>query len=212
MIKKYSTDYWKMILLGLSVAYLLGLSAVVDRLNLGLVFIIWLGAMLPVMLLYRSWSVLLEMSMLPFLWLIAVPFEFCLGPTWYLLLVSTITISISHRIDSRIATTGSVLFSLILGLLLTYNRQIGIVGFVLSVTILFWLAFYGLKTIRGKAIYKPPKNIDLILCSFSGNTGHYANEFIESARKSGSAVIVHRVHYYQAFKPVLNGDSLVRGC
>ncbi len=208
-MKKTSTNYWKTIVLVLSVAYLLGLSVLVDRLNLGLVFIIWSGAMIPVLLLYRSWSVLLEMSMLPFIWLIASPFESHLEPSWYLLLVSIITISISHQINSRIATIFSILFSLTLGLLLTYNRQSEIVGSVLSVTMLLWLAFYGLKTIRGTRSYRPPKNIDLILCSFSGNTGHYANAFTESARKSGAEVIVHRFHYYKDFDPVLNGDSLV---
>lgn len=210
-MKKTSTDYWRRrtIILVLSMAYLLGLSVLVDRLNLGLVFIIWSGAMLPVLLLYHSWSVLLEMSMLPFIWLIASPFESHLGPTWYLLLVSTVTISLSHRLNSRIATTVSVLFSLTFGLFLTYNRQIGVVGSVLLVTILLWLAFYGLETTRGTIAYRPPKNIDLILCSFSGNTGHYANAFTESARKSGAEVIVHRFHYYKDFDPVLNGDSLV---
>jgi len=209
IVKKTGIDYWRMIILVLTIAYFLGLSVLADRLKLGLVLIIWSGAMIPVMLLYRSWSVLLEMSMLPFIWLIAAPFEPHLGPAWYLLLVSTVTISVSHRINSRIATAGSVLFSLTLGLLLTLNRQIGIVGSVLLVTIALGLAFYGLKTIRGQAAYKLPKNIDLILCSFSGNTGHYANEFIESARKSGAEVKVHRFHYYKDFNPMLEGDSLV---
>lgn len=208
-MKKTSTNYWKTIVLVLSVAYLLGLSVFVDRLNLGLVIIIWSGAMIPVLLLYRSWSVLLEMSMLPFIWLIASPFESNLGPSWFLLLVSIITISISHQINSRITTIFSLMFSLASGVLLTYNRQTGIVGYVLLVTMLLWLVFYSLETIRGTQTYRFPKNIDLILCSFSGNTGHYANVFIESARKSGAEVIVHRFHYYKDFDPVLNGDSLV---
>lgn len=207
-MKKTSIDHWRMIILLLSVAYFLGLSVFVDRLNLGLVLIIWSGAMIPMLVLYRSWSILLEMSMLPLIWLTTSSFESNLGPVWYLLLVLTVTISISHQINFRISTTVSILFSLILGILLTYNQQIGIVGPVLLVMILLCL-FCVLKTIRGKDTYKPPKNIDLILCSFSGNTGHYANEFIESARKNGAEVIVHRFHYYKAFNPVLNGDSLL---
>lgn len=207
-MKKTSINHWRMIILLVSVAYFLELSVFVDRLNLGLALTIWSGAMIPMLVLYRSWSILLEMSMLPLIWLTASSFESHLGPIWYLLLVLTVTISISHQINFRISTTVSILFSLILGIFLTYNRQIGIVGPVLLVMILLCL-FHVLKTIRGKDTYKPPKNIDLILCSFSGNTGHYANEFIESARKNGAEVIVHRFHYYKAFNPVLNGDSLV---
>jgi len=41
MMKKISTDDWRTLGLILSVAYLLGLSLLVDRLTFGLAFIIW---------------------------------------------------------------------------------------------------------------------------------------------------------------------------
>ncbi|ATW25096.1 hypothetical protein [Candidatus Formimonas warabiya] len=208
-MKKTNTDYARRMILIITVAYLLGLSVLAERLSFGLVFIIWMGAMIPIILLYRSWSAVLEMSMLPIIWLFVSPLESQLGPSWYLLLVSTVTLSISHRMNSRRATIFSLWFSLGLGLLLTYNYQTGIVGSILLAIILLWLAFYSLKIIRGTYAYKPPKMIDLILCSFSGNTGHYAHAFIESARENGAEVIVHRFHYYKDFDPVLKGDALV---
>ncbi|MFA5794069.1 MAG: hypothetical protein WC980_03240 [Candidatus Brocadiia bacterium] len=55
---------------------------------------------------------------------------------------------------------------------------------------------------------KPLSRIDLILCSYSGNTAHYAEQFSAGARRAGAGVAVHRYHYYKDFRPELAGDAL----
>ncbi|MFH1228658.1 MAG: hypothetical protein V1701_12260 [Planctomycetota bacterium] len=78
--------------------------------------------------------------------------------------------------------------------------------------IMFWstaamLLIHTLSLFSAKR--KKLARIDLILCSYSGNTAHYAEPFIAGARQSGAEVIVHRYHYYKEFKPELSGDGLV---
>jgi hypothetical protein len=53
------------------------------------------------------------------------------------------------------------------------------------------------------------KHIDFILSSYSGNTAHFANIFINGVKEAGTEVSVHRFHHYKSFKPSFQGDSLV---
>jgi ferredoxin len=57
--------------------------------------------------------------------------------------------------------------------------------------------------------YAPFKTIDLILCSYSGNTGHLAANFQQGLESAGAKVTQHRFHYENEFKADLNGDALV---
>jgi ferredoxin len=54
-----------------------------------------------------------------------------------------------------------------------------------------------------------PRNIDVILCSYSGNTAHYADLFMQGAKEHGARTTIHRFHYYRDFTAELNGDALV---
>ncbi|MBI2265922.1 MAG: hypothetical protein HYU64_12235, partial [Armatimonadetes bacterium] len=56
---------------------------------------------------------------------------------------------------------------------------------------------------------RAPAKIDLILCSDTGNTAHYANQFIKGAERGGAEVTAHRFHRRNEFNPSLNGDALV---
>ncbi|MDP2983200.1 MAG: hypothetical protein Q8O92_07715 [Candidatus Latescibacter sp.] len=69
------------------------------------------------------------------------------------------------------------------------------------------MSIYGFSTLR--AVPPKPRNIDLILCSYSSNTAHYAFQFAGGAKKGGAEVVIHRFHYYKTFDAVLNGDALV---
>lgn len=53
------------------------------------------------------------------------------------------------------------------------------------------------------------KKIDFILCSYSGNTAHFASLFMDGAKETGTDIVVHRFHHYKSFKSSLHGDSLV---
>ena len=53
------------------------------------------------------------------------------------------------------------------------------------------------------------KLMDVILCSYSGNTAHFTREFLEGVAQEDCEVRVHRFHYYRRFKPIFKGDALV---
>ncbi len=50
--------------------------------------------------------------------------------------------------------------------------------------------------------------LDLLLCSYSGNTAHLADAFIAGARAAGSEVCIHRFHHGARFAARLVGDAL----
>ncbi len=75
-------------------------------------------------------------------------------------------------------------------------------------TTLIRVSTYAVDTIRQSNSYYPQK-IDVILCSSSGNTGHYTQKFVDSMQGDGRNVVVHRFHRKEEFNPVLGGDTLV---
>ena len=56
---------------------------------------------------------------------------------------------------------------------------------------------------------KRSEKIDIIVSSYSGNTAHFAQLFIDGAKEMGAEVAEHRFHHYESFNPPLQGDSLV---
>ena len=77
--------------------------------------------------------------------------------------------------------------------------------------ILFWFTVAMLVIYTVNAFSGPvaaPKRIDFILCSYSGNTAHYAEPFIAGARDTGAEVAIQRFHYYKEFNADLTGDGL----
>ena len=54
-----------------------------------------------------------------------------------------------------------------------------------------------------------PKLIDVLVCSYSGHTAHFTEQFCRGARDAGSAISLHRFHYHRFFEARLNGDALV---
>ena len=51
--------------------------------------------------------------------------------------------------------------------------------------------------------------IDVLLASYTGNTGHFTGQFMRGAREAGSDLRVHRFHYFKNFQAVLDGNALV---
>jgi hypothetical protein len=68
------------------------------------------------------------------------------------------------------------------------------------------MSVYGFSTLR--VVPRKSRIIDLIICSYSSNTAHYAHQFADGARKGGAEVVIHRFHYYKTFDAALNGDAL----
>ncbi len=60
-----------------------------------------------------------------------------------------------------------------------------------------------------RAPFPPHRIIDLVLCSYSGNTAHCAQAFAEGMKRAGAAVRLHRFHYYPQFEASLDCDALV---
>ena len=54
-----------------------------------------------------------------------------------------------------------------------------------------------------------PRSLDVILCSYTGNTTHFTEPFLNAARQEGIEVVTHRLHYYRQFQPELRRDALV---
>lgn len=60
-----------------------------------------------------------------------------------------------------------------------------------------------------RAPWPPPRVVDLVLNSASGNTAHYAQAFLTGLRAAGVEVREHRLHDHHEFRPALDGDALV---
>lgn len=60
-----------------------------------------------------------------------------------------------------------------------------------------------------RAPYPPHRIVDLVLCSYSGNTAHCAKTFADGMKKAGAEVRLHRFHHYPEFDASLDGDALV---
>lgn len=52
-------------------------------------------------------------------------------------------------------------------------------------------------------------SIDLVLCSWSGNTAHFADRFRAGAEEAGSRVHLHRFHHFRDFRADLSAEALV---
>jgi ferredoxin len=53
------------------------------------------------------------------------------------------------------------------------------------------------------------RKVDIILCSYSGNTGHAASKFVEGIKEEKVDVVIHRFHHHRVFHADLSGDGLV---
>jgi len=127
----------------------------------------------------------------------------------YLPLVTSVMITISHRINLRV----SVFFAWVVPVMWfifsnkTAINNFNILHYLLLTSSLLMLLVFTL------IVFTNPKRqlnkIDFIISSYSGNTAHFANKFIKGAKEAGTEVVLHRFHYYKSFNPAFKGDSLV---
>jgi ferredoxin len=187
--------------------------------NLDIFPIFWLLGMIVVKPLYRSGAYWIEASILLLVYLFVKGEAGYRDIYVYLPLASTVLMLAAYKTGMRVLKLSVPLlvigwFAVILGnspgglhqgtqLLIGLNYK---TGFLLVCTVLS-LAFYSIESARN---YPPLRGkADLILCSHSGNTAHYARECMQGMQEAGMDVKLHRFHYYDEFNPDLTGDNLI---
>ncbi|MDQ7821315.1 MAG: hypothetical protein RDV48_00835 [Candidatus Eremiobacteraeota bacterium] len=151
-------------------------------------------------------SVMLDYSLMVMLCLIFREYFFQDDVTLYLPLLAMILVTTGHRTGARLVPVASLIMVVIVRLA-GYWSGLTLLHHIFTAASAFMLAV-DLCT----AIHKPRglsslKKVDVLLCSYSGNTGHFARQFTDSLK--GIKVIVHRFHYYKSFRAKFNGQGLV---
>jgi NAD-dependent dihydropyrimidine dehydrogenase PreA subunit len=169
----------------------------------------WVVGALPMAFLYRSVSVFMDLSIFLIIgWLIGDR-----GSEHEMFLLFSLVVFLLLMASYRVRSKSAVIIALALAVLwfVAANgldfRGAGLPEYFLFLATVTGMFIYCYSTIG--AISSRPHSIDLILCSYSSNTAHYAFKFAEGARKGGAQVVIHRFHYYKTFDAALNGDALV---
>jgi NAD-dependent dihydropyrimidine dehydrogenase PreA subunit len=157
----------------------------------------------------KSCALFLEYSGILLAWLLLDGFSPKNAAFAYLPLVCAVFIAASHRIQMRF--TWVLVWLLTAGwwalVSITYPGNLTPVHYIYLAATGLMLIVYSISVFT-KPVTTPNK-IDLILCSYSGNTAHYAELFAQGAQAEGAEITIHRFHHYREFQPKLNGDSLV---
>ncbi|MHB9029334.1 MAG: 4Fe-4S binding protein [Candidatus Latescibacterota bacterium] len=168
----------------------------------------WTAGMIPVALSCRSLSSILEMSTLLLVWIVfGGPSGETALPLSFVLLIA-VALYTTRRMESRIIPAAIPVLG-VFWLVLAYDGNPGGITGVNALLLLSALPGIAFIISENRKKSVPPRNVDVILCSFSSNTAHYTSHFIRGMEEIGAKVTVHRFHDHRAFHPELNGDSLV---
>lgn len=175
-------------------------------------YLFWLIGIIPIAVVYKSHSVWLESGLLPVLWIIVGhnDREHCV----FLLLplVTAVLIYSAYRTGWRFAALlvlPLVALFLFLGCHGTLHGLGALQMYFLIFTVLALAVF-----LRGNPGRFPPVKgkVDVLLCSHSGNTGHYAEQFIRGMRLRGAEVEIHRFHNFRDFRGDFTGETFILAC
>jgi NAD-dependent dihydropyrimidine dehydrogenase PreA subunit len=157
-------------------------------------------------LIARSSGLLFEFSIIALLWLIAGND----APQHALILFLPLFIAFLYSLipgrHALISVSVSVVLCVVCLGKVNLQETDGF-GSIIVAAVFLMILFHAAATIRmkpGKSI----RNLDLILCSYSGNTAHYARHFIDGVKARGAEVSEHRFHHYRNFEIELTGDAL----
>jgi ferredoxin len=171
-------------------------------------YLFWVLGQIPFLMALPSFSAFVEVSMFPALYLIVGAFVPLTGAWISLPFVVTLLVVAAHPLASRLApvlaTIGTVLWLDIPGLVAPPFQ--GWVPTALLAAGVVGLVPYLLATGRREA---PVRTIDLLVCSYTGNTAHYAQTFGRAAAEVGAVVTEHRFHYHKDFQASFEGEALV---
>ena len=159
---------------------------------------------------YRSLGLAMDLMITcSIIWWIYSPIGYKSAALVFLPMVTTFWILISHKMVTRfsIYLAWSGIF---LGYMLTYKlplSQFQTVHYLILGTCFSMLSIYTLMNYRRPQ--KSIRKIDMLLCSYSGNTAHFSSLFAGGAMEYGTEIVWHRFHYYKDFQSQFNGDALV---
>jgi ferredoxin len=173
-------------------------------------FLIYILGLIPVYFMFRTSSAVIETLILPLAWLVFYP----KGPSenpdiYYLPLVTTLLVLAGAGTRSQKAFWAMlpVVSVWLAGSLDTLFMRFSLIHLLAvgasSATLLIYI-----RDVFGKPA-PAPKKIDVLLCSYSCNTAHFTDLFIEGAKKAGSEITLHRFHHYRDFHAQFDGDTLV---
>lgn len=168
-----------------------------------------LAGIIGISFLYRSVSVFLDLSLLIVVGWIVGGTDPHIRLALYLNLVATVILYTANRTVAGKAAALAALFP-VLWFVATGGADLGGAGAV--PLLIFAAVLPGLAIFTRNALAMPGvrcREIDLILCSYSSHTAHYADRFAEGMREGGAQVTVHRFHRIRDFHPELRGDALV---
>lgn len=154
---------------------------------------------------YGSGALLLEFTIVPVFWLIYKGKGYENTAFIYLPFISAVLISLGYRIGSKLSALLACA-ACILWFAAFNKMPSNFIQYALLSAALLMLLIYAAGSFSSEG--KKPAHIDLIVCSYSGNTAHYAHNFVNGAKDGGALVSIHRFHYFRDFDPVLIGDSL----
>jgi hypothetical protein len=201
---------WTFFILGILYGIILLLFLLSSSLSINLaemLFFFAAGAVIAVPP-YKSYALLLEFSTILLVWLVFTILgihepAFLLAP-----LIAATLIAVSYpivpKITSLVACLGTLCFFVVANK--TPFEQFTYAHYILLLATALMLLIHILN-VYASASY-PPRKIDVLLCSYSGNTAHYANFFIKGAKEAGAQVTVHRYHYYKGFSCLATRWSL----
>jgi ferredoxin len=202
------TGSWLLFLLG--IVYCVMALLTIRHSSLAHIAIFWALGTLMVFLSYRTPSFLLDSSLLALIMLLFFQVPSIAGdPVIYLPLLSMVLIHLSHRTGSRaaaIVTWLAVMAFYGISAQLPEGKM-AFFHYLLLFASLLSLTIHASSAVMARK--SELRAIDVLLCSYSGNTAFYAKHFIDGIRSAGAEVTMHRFHYYGEFSPSLDGDALV---
>jgi ferredoxin len=169
-------------------------------------YAVWAGAALLVVLALPAFSVVMELSLFPCLYLGLAHYAPIEG-TWvsFPLVVATLCL-LAHPLSSRLAAlllvAGSIAWLDVPALLAAPSALAWTFVGAGALALALFLVATGTTGTK-------PTHVDVLLNSYSGNTAHFAETFCDALKNSGVRVTVHRLHHHRDFRPDFTGDALV---
>ncbi|MFC1503854.1 4Fe-4S dicluster domain-containing protein [Spirochaetota bacterium] len=155
---------------------------------------------------HRSFALFLEFSILPFVWLV---FGIKDPLFRYITLITAMLVSTSYVWKPRNTAIVNVIICTIITLYIAlyYEFERSIVHIVIftAAWLMVLIHLVNVFSIARGSI----TSADVIICSYTGNTGHYSNIFIRALEDAGVRVTCHCFHYYKKFKANLSAHALV---
>ncbi len=164
-------------------------------------FLFWLAGMVITGIIYMSFIPPVEASMLFLTYLVFLPHT---GPVFITFpIVVTVLIFADYRAGTGIAPVACIIWFLAANKIPPAHWNF--YQYFIVISALITMIFYTVNHFRKPVAIK---KIDVISCTYSGNTGHFTEEFLKGLRESGVSVKEHFFHYAD-FSCELDGDGLV---